>query len=235
MKKETRALSAANNNPRNPRKISTARLDQLDKSLAEYGDLGGVVLNLKTGHFVGGHQRIASFKQAEVPAVIEKRLAAEDATGTVSYGYIEMHGTRFAYREVNWPESKELAANIAANNNGGEFVESGVREILRDLDAQKVPLYTTGFSETELERLLKPPSTGGGGSKNSGNRQSDDEYCLFELVMLNSNKQRLSQILDEIRQRDKLETIEEALMRLCDLHKPTGKPKTKTKAARKKK
>jgi len=33
-----------------------------------------------------------------------------DAVGTVGYGYIEAHGTRWPVRLVDWPEAKEKAA-----------------------------------------------------------------------------------------------------------------------------
>ncbi len=44
--------------PRNPRKITDKKLDMLGKAMREFGDLSGVIYNTRTGHLVGGHQRI---------------------------------------------------------------------------------------------------------------------------------------------------------------------------------
>lgn len=45
-------------NPKNPRKVTEAKLAQLKRSLEEFGDLGGVVWNRRTKRLVSGHQRL---------------------------------------------------------------------------------------------------------------------------------------------------------------------------------
>lgn len=57
--------------PYNPRKISPEGLENLAASLREFGDLSGIVRNVRTDRLVGGHQRAL--------------IAAED-TGRVAYG-----------------------------------------------------------------------------------------------------------------------------------------------------
>ena len=47
-------------NPSNPRKIHPQDLDKLRKSLATFGDLGGIVVNKRTGWLVSGHQRMTA-------------------------------------------------------------------------------------------------------------------------------------------------------------------------------
>lgn len=42
----------------NPRKISSQQLKRLKKSLNEFGDLSGFVVNVRTGNLIGGHQRL---------------------------------------------------------------------------------------------------------------------------------------------------------------------------------
>src|SRR5215831_20790554 len=105
----SRILTAKNKNPRNPRLISDEALEKLRLALERFGDLGGIVLNRRTGHLVGGHQRIDAFKEQRIAAVIERQLPKPDRTGTLAYGHIEMFGTRYAYREVDWDEKVELA------------------------------------------------------------------------------------------------------------------------------
>ena len=103
--------------PYNPRKITDKQLSMLEKSMKEFGDLSGVVYNIKTGRIVGGHQRI---KKLDPEWDIVKQ-EHKDKNGTVAVGHIETPSGRWAYREVSWTEHKEMAANIAANKHGGEF------------------------------------------------------------------------------------------------------------------
>lgn len=158
---EISLITSLNNSDKNPRHITPSKLDALNKSLAQFGDLGGIVLNVKTKRLVGGHQRIASFKQAEVSATIERRLPKPDKTGTVAYGFIEMHGTRFSYREVNWPERRERLANIAANKHGGTFDDTALSQLLNDLQkSSELDLSLIGFDQAEYDGLiarLTPP------------------------------------------------------------------------------
>jgi hypothetical protein len=42
----------------NPRCISDTELETLKRSLHDFGDLSGIVVNVRTGNLVGGHQRI---------------------------------------------------------------------------------------------------------------------------------------------------------------------------------
>ena len=44
--------------PYNPRFITDKKLEMLEHSINEFGDLSGIVFNIQTGNTVGGHQRI---------------------------------------------------------------------------------------------------------------------------------------------------------------------------------
>jgi len=48
--------------PRNPRTISPEALAGLGTSVAEFGDIAGIVWNRRTGQLVTGHQRIEALK-----------------------------------------------------------------------------------------------------------------------------------------------------------------------------
>ena len=227
---DRRVLSSANINPQNPRKISDAELTQLSDSLKRFGDLGGIVLNRITGQLVGGHQRVSAFRQSEVPVVLTDELKKPDRTGTVAYGYIELNGTRYNYREVTWTKEQERIANIAANNIGGDWDNQLLAEVLksiRDLppatDGTVSALDQTGFSDNDLTRLLadleKRP--GGGGERKP--TASDDDYSLFELIMQHDNKKRFVDLLDRIRTNESLKTLEEAIMWLVDEHEAAAK------------
>jgi hypothetical protein len=119
--------------PDNPRRISPEARAALARSMASFGDLSGIVFNVRTGRLVAGHQR-----RGELPddADIVLDEDAEDSTGTVGYGHAEALGTRWPVRFVDWPEPKERAANIAANSPllAGEFTED-LDELIAGLKA----------------------------------------------------------------------------------------------------
>jgi hypothetical protein len=92
--------------PYNPRAITAEGLENLAHSIREFGDISGVVYNIRTNHLVGGHQRI---KILDASWKIEKK-SHKDKNGTVAIGHIETPWGPFAYREVDWPIEREIAA-----------------------------------------------------------------------------------------------------------------------------
>jgi hypothetical protein len=136
--------------PYNPRTITEKQLSMLKKSMQEFGDLSGIVKNVRTGHLVGGHQRVKNldplwkiFKEPHV-----------DNIGTVSTGYIETPYGRWQYREVDWPEKKEAAANVSANQQGGEFDMTKLKDIIINLDDGSMDMELLGFNSHELEMMM---------------------------------------------------------------------------------
>jgi DNA modification methylase len=143
----------------NPRHITAEKLKMLRDALREFGDLGGVVFNVRTGRLVGGHQRV---KNLDLSWPIIKE-AITDSTGTVASGYIETPDGRFNYREVDWTEQKEKAANIAANKHGGEFDDDLLAQLMQELVETGYDMNLTGFDQAEIDELLglnKPEPTG---------------------------------------------------------------------------
>lgn len=139
--------------PYNPRKISDDKLALLGKSMREFGDLSGIVMNVETGNLIGGHQRIKHFDPSW-PIVKRKHI---DNTGTVALGEIDTPYGVWSYREVKWPKEKEIAANIAANQHGGEFDEPKLKQMLIELDDGMIDMTLTGFSVEEMRDLMESP------------------------------------------------------------------------------
>lgn len=133
----------------NPRLISEARLSQLGKGIAKFGDLSGVTFNRRTGRLVGGHQRIKHL----APNARIRKAAASDDCGTVALGVIVSGKASWAYREVDWDESTEKAANIAANAAGGFFDEKALGGLVLELD--KAGFAMELLQLADLEDLLK--------------------------------------------------------------------------------
>lgn len=154
--KET--VSNLNPAPYNPLKITDKQLAMLKKSMTEFGDLSGIVVNVRTGNLVGGHQRIKNLDPSW-PIVKQHQT---DKTGTVALGYIETPSGRWQYREVDWPEKKEAAANIAANQHGGEFDMPALKEIILTLDDGSMDMELIGFNSHELELMMTAEFQGEG-------------------------------------------------------------------------
>jgi hypothetical protein len=134
----------------NPRKITDHRLEMLRKSMQEFGDLSGIVVNVKTGNLVSGHQRI---KHLDPSWEIIKQ-PAKDKTGTVALGSIKTPFGLWSYREVSWDLKREAAANVAANQHGGEFDEIKLKEILLEVDDGSIDIELTGFNRHEIELMM---------------------------------------------------------------------------------
>jgi len=121
--------------PYNPRQISPENAAALGVSMDELGDISGIVFNVRTGRLVCGHKRMDNIPgDAQVAIDVEET----DDTGTVGYGHMKVAGVRWDVRFVDWPEPKEMAANLAANSPhlAGEFtldVDQVVKSAMADL------------------------------------------------------------------------------------------------------
>jgi hypothetical protein len=106
----------------------------LTTSMDEFGDISGIVFNLRTGRLVSGHRRKERLPQdAEITDYVER----QDNAGTVGYGRIHAEGRYWLVRFVDWQEAKEKAANIAANNRhiSADYVAGPATDILEELKA----------------------------------------------------------------------------------------------------
>lgn len=143
---------------RNPRRITEWQMQALKKSLKKFGDLGGIVFNTTTKHLVGGHQRIAAFKEGQDAKLeVTETFVVPDECGTVAVGWVSVDGTRHMFRAVQWDEQTEAAANIAANQHGGEFEDVALRDILNGLKSIDFDMDLAGFDANALTCLLADP------------------------------------------------------------------------------
>lgn len=141
----------------NPRKISSKHVASLKRAMKEFGDLSGIVVNVRSGNVVSGHQRIKTLD----PSLHIPKSPCSDKAGTVALGYVDTPSGRWQYREVDWSDKKERAANIAANKHGGEWDYPKLKDLLCDLDTGEIDEATelpyiehTGFDEAELKSLI---------------------------------------------------------------------------------
>lgn len=122
-------------NPRESLKPGDKRYATLARSLREFDLVQPLVWNERTGHLVGGHQRVEILKHqgvTEVECVV-----------------------------VDLPLEREKALNVALNNTdvGGDWEPVKLTELLNELAA--LPDFDptlTGFDEQKLRELLYVPA-----------------------------------------------------------------------------
>lgn len=148
----------------NPRTITERELNGLKHSYDTFGDLSGIVLNIRTGTLVSGHQRIKTLKGKK--SRIEKHPHT-DSYGTVATGWVEYksanadHISKIPYREVDWSDGKmEKAANIAANAHGGQFDKDKLGALLEELEDATFDIELTGLDPLTLRSLRTAKSEG---------------------------------------------------------------------------
>lgn len=152
---ENKSISTIKGSSKNPRKITEKMFTLLGETIKEYGDLSGIVVNVRTGEVVGGNQRTAFFKQNEKDCSVSviERFKAPTKQGTVATGYVEFQGEKFAYREVDWDEKKVDRANIIANKVGG-FWDTDMLANQFDIEDLKMggfEDFELGFFDDEIE------------------------------------------------------------------------------------
>lgn len=130
--------------PDNPNRMSEEDRKRMGLALAEFGDLGGIVLNRRTGLLVCGHQRMQTLEGAKITA---KDLAKPTTTGTVARGNVEHKGNRFTLRVVDWPQPKAHAAMLAANRFArlGKDDKDQLAAILQELTEADISTDLAGY------------------------------------------------------------------------------------------
>ena len=112
----------------NPRKISDHQAEALKRSLDRWGFVEPIVANKRTGHIVGGHQRLDGALALALPKV-----------------------------PVHWidvDESSEKALNIALNKISGDWDEDLLGKLLADLERDGQDLEDLGFDADELQAII---------------------------------------------------------------------------------
>lgn len=122
-------LDLAHYNPRLDLKPGDPAYEKLKRSITEFGYVEPLVWNQRTGHLVGGHQRLAVLRD----------LGYEEAEVVV----------------VDLPLEKEKALNLALNKIQGDWDEAKLAALLEELTL--IPDFDvglTGFELPEISELL---------------------------------------------------------------------------------
>ena len=176
----------------NPRQITEKQFTELQDSIKRFGFKDPIIVNVsqdRHGIIVAGHQRkrVAESLDMETIPVVEVSLTLEQER-EFNIRHNKSGGSFDMDALANYFEVDEL------KEWGFEAWEVGMQEF-------DEPLEIDGDLDVE-EDEIKPPST------------RDDDYSTFELVMLHDNKLKLLDVLSGIKEKNSLETQEEALMEL---------------------
>jgi hypothetical protein len=115
--------------PYNPRQIGDHDLEALRRSMRFFGTVEPIVVNRRSDRIVGGHQRV-------------KAALAEG-----------IHELPVVYVDLDEPSERQL--NLALNRIHGEWDMEKLEEVLRELETLGADLDLTGFTQLEIDELLK--------------------------------------------------------------------------------
>lgn len=170
----------------NPRVITDKQLKNLGKSLAEFGDLSGIVFNKRTKVLISGHQRVRNLTEAGYKTKIVTK-PVKDEYGTVEEGYIaaktEKGVIRIPFRVVDWKDKKaEKAANIAANAHGGDFDKDKLSILLEEIvKGKNFDVDLIGLDPLTVQTLLpKMPDIESGDDSDYGEGEGEGGFQEYD-------------------------------------------------------
>ncbi len=116
-------------NPRVDLRPGDPDYEKLKRSIQEFGLVEPVVWNKRTGHVVGGHQRLKILREL---------------------GYKEVEVS-----VVDLDEKREKLLNVALNKIEGDWDNFKLKELLQELEFGGADIELTGFDEDEIDKLFQ--------------------------------------------------------------------------------
>lgn len=134
----------------NPREITASAIAGLKESVAEFGDISGIVYNRTLDCLVAGHQRVEALR-AKFGSDLEI-VETEDGNGK-----IETPAGSFVVRFVEWDRARTEAAMVAANNPHaqGDW-NAGAVQLVEGLQSS----YANLFNDLQFDKLLQDIARG---------------------------------------------------------------------------
>lgn len=127
----------------NPRYIDEMEFGRLKNSLSEFGFVDPIILNLKNGNIIGGHQR---FKALLDMGYNEPLNLLE--LGDIGWAFPD------TYMEVR-DDVHEKSLNLALNKISGDFDTIKLEALLTELASEVDDIEITGFTLDELDDLSR--------------------------------------------------------------------------------
>lgn len=188
----------------NAKTHSSEQVEAIARSITEFGFTNPVLIDA-TGEIIAGHGRVLAARLSgisQVPCIVLDGLTEDQ---------------KRAYR---------IADNKIHELGGWDLVK--LESELRALDSHGFDLDNLGFDLQELDNLLDVDAeflsddstdvvdepSGEEAEQTDGDEQDSDHYSNFSCEMLDQNKLRLIEVLNEIMKDNYFERTEEALMEL---------------------
>lgn len=130
----------------NPRRISEDEFKSLSNSIAEFGLVDPIIINLNNNKIIGGHQRY--------DVLMNEHLNNNEMYDTLKLIKLGDIGWVFSEDSLTVKdESHEKALNIALNKISGEWDNEKLQELFVDLDMSGFDVNLTGFDDIEIKHL----------------------------------------------------------------------------------
>jgi len=190
MKIESVKISKVKSNPDNPRIIKDDKFQKLVQSIKEFPEMLRIRPIVVNHELVvlGGNMRLKACKDAGMKDIWI--IQASDLTEEQQKQFVIKDNVGFG--EWNW--------DILANEWDSQVLEEWGLDVWVNQDDIKIDNV-----DTEVEPDNSP-------------RGSDDDYSVFELVMLHENKLQLLDTLNKVKQNFLFEKQEEALMEIIRVY-----------------
>lgn len=177
---------------KNPRKITDKAAQGLRNSIRRFGDLSGLVWNVKTRELVCGHQRMTQIRAEYGDKPIEVLDAA------AGLGCIRIDATHvFPVRIVDWSLAKQRAANVAANNQriAGEYDKENLATYLLEI-ADAMQDEDPGLMDDVLLTELVSDLADLGDDEEGGGNQGVD--FSFEVIVSCRDEKHQREVHDKL-------------------------------------
>jgi len=125
-----KAIKVAKYNPRKNLQPPDAEYQKLKRSMEQFGFVGGMVWNKRTGNLVSGHQRLK---------ILRREFEVEEIDVSV----------------VDLPPEREKLLNLALNKIVGEWDELALAAVLGGLlEDEDLDATLTGFDQKEIDATI---------------------------------------------------------------------------------
>lgn len=130
----------------NPRRISEDEFNSLSNSIAEFGLVDPIIINLNNNKIIGGHQRY--------DVLMNEHLNDNEKYNNLKLIRLGDIGWVFSEDSLTVKdEAHEKALNIALNKISGEWDNEKLHELFTDLDMSGFDINLTGFDDIEIKHL----------------------------------------------------------------------------------
>jgi ParB-like chromosome segregation protein Spo0J len=170
--------------PYNPRQSTAKQEKHLKESLEKFGLVEPIIFNKQTGYIVGGHFRVRELKKLGIKEI------------------------ECVIVDLNEADEKEL--NIRLNANTGSWDWDTLANDWEVVDLEAWGLEIPQFDNSNYFDVDEKNEN----QLNDSPKSSDNDYSIFELVMLHENKLKLLDTLNKVKNEFLFEKQEEALMEI---------------------